>query len=120
MKITAGQLRQIIREELGRAEEVPAKDLLLLTMDAPKDDKGNVDEEEAQKRAVEIVMGSENDKANSFSIEGDEIYFFASADDMRRWRSMTKGDRMDTPTALPFPKERFKHLDPRSWTGRGR
>jgi hypothetical protein len=114
MKITAGQLRQIIREELGRAEEVSAEDLVLLVMKAPSDEK------EAQKTAVEIVTGSENDKANSFSIEGDEIYFFASADDMRRWRSMTKGDRMDTPTVLPFPKERFKHLDPRSWTGRGR
>jgi hypothetical protein len=93
VKITAGQLRQIIREELGR-EEVSAEDLVLLVMDAP------ADEEEAQKLAVKTVMDP-NDQANSFSIEGGKIYFFASADDERAWRSMTKGDRMDKPAPAP-------------------
>jgi len=89
MKITAGQLRQIIREELGR-EEVSAEDLVLLVMDAPADEK------EAQSLAVKTVMDP-NDKANSFFVDKGKIYFFASADDLRSWQQMTKEDRMDKP-----------------------
>mgnify|MGYP003119887097 FL=1 len=96
MKITAGKLRQIIREELGR-EEVSAEDLVLLVMDAP------ADEEEAQKLAVKTVMDP-NDKANSFFIDKGKIYFFASADDLRSWQKMTKEDRMDKPA--PAAKEK--------------
>jgi len=96
MKITAGKLRQIIREELGR-KEVSAEDLVLLVMDAP------ADEEEAQKLAVKTVMDP-NDKANSFFIDKGKIYFFASADDLRSWQKMTKEDRMDKPA--PAAKEK--------------
>ena len=96
MKITAGKLRQIIREELGR-EEVSAEDLVLLVMDAP------ADEEEAEKLAVKTVMDP-NDKANSFFIDKGKIYFFASADDMRSWQKMTKEDRVDKPA--PAAKEK--------------
>jgi YHS domain-containing protein len=59
-------------------------------MDAPED------VEEAQAFAVKTVMDP-NDQANSFSIEGGKIYFFASAGDARSWSAMTKGDRMDKP-----------------------
>ena len=99
MKITAGKLRQIIREELGR-EEVSAEDLVLTTIPAPADEK------EAQDLARTIVMGSENDQADAASVDMKkrEIYFFASADDMRSWQKMTKEDRMDK--AAPAAKEK--------------
>ena len=97
MKITKSRLHQIIREELERAGEVSAEDLVLLVMPAP------ADKEEAQKRAVEIVMGSEHDQANSFFIDKGRMYFFASADDLRSWQQMTKEDRMDKPA--PAAKE---------------
>jgi len=99
MKITAGKLRQIIREELGR-KEVSAEDLVILNIPAPKDAKGEVDEEEAQKQAVEIVMGSEHDQVDAFFIYKGEMYFFASADDMRSWQQMTKEDRIDKPAPV--------------------
>ena len=91
MKITAGQLRQIIREELER-EEVSAEDLVLLAMDAPTDEK------EAQSLAVKTVMNP-NDKTHSFFIDKSKgkIYFFASGHDLRSWQRMTKEDRMDKP-----------------------
>ena len=95
-KRQAGQLRQIIREELGR-EEVSAEDLVLLVMDAPADEK------EAQSLAVKTVMDP-NDKANSFFVDKGKIYFFASADDLRSWQQMTKEDRMDKPA--PAAKEK--------------
>jgi len=92
MKITAGKLRQIIREELEK-EEVSAEDLVLTTIEAPADEK------EARDLAVKTVM-KPNDQANSFFVDMKkrEIYFFASADDMRSWQKMTKEDRMDKPT----------------------
>ena len=98
MRITKSRLHQIIREELERAGEVSAEDLVLLVLPAP------ADKEEAQKRAVEIVMGSEHDQANSFFIDKGKMYFFASADDLRSWQQMTKEDRMDKPA--PAAKEK--------------
>ena len=95
MKIKLGQLRQIIREELGRdSEEVSAEDLVLLVMDAPADEK------EAQSLAIKTVM-TPNDKTHSFSIEGGKIYFFASGHDLRSWQLKTKEDRIDKPAPAP-------------------
>lgn len=108
MKIKLSQLRQIIREELGR-EEVSAEDLVILNIPAPKDAKGEVDEEEAQKQAVEIVMGSEHDQAHSFFIADGRMYFFASADDMRSWQQMTKEDRIDKP-APAAPRKPYTQM----------
>ena len=98
MKITAGKLRQIIREELEK-EEVSAEDLVLTTIEAPADEK------EARDLAVKTVM-KPNDQANSFFVDMKkrEIYFFASADDMRSWQKMTKEDRVDKPA--PAAKEK--------------
>ena len=98
MKITAGKLRQIIREELEK-EEVSAEDLVLTTIEAPADEK------EARDLAVKTVM-KPNDQANSFFVDMKkrEISFFASADDMRSWQKMTKEDRVDKPA--PAAKEK--------------
>jgi len=108
VKVTVSGLKALIREELER-EEVSAEDLVILDIPAPKDDKGNVDEEEAQKRAVEIVMGSEHDQANSFFIDKGRMYFFASADDLRSWQKMTKEDRMDKP-APAAPQKSYMQM----------
>lgn len=108
MRITKARLRQIIREELGR-KEVSAEDLVILNIPAPKDAKGEVDEEEAQKQAVEIVMGSEHDQVDAFFIYKGEMYFFASADDMRSWQQMTKEDHMDKP-APSAPRKPYTQM----------
>lgn len=105
IKITVGGLKAIIREELEKEDQDP-DDLVILNIPAPKDAEGKVDEKEAQKQAVEIVMGSEHDQAHSFFIDADKgrMYFFASADDMRSWQKMTKEDRVDKP-APPVEKK---------------
>ena len=105
IQITVGGLKAIIREELEKEDQDP-DDLVILNIPAPKDAEGKVDEKEAQKQAVEIVMGSEHDQAHSFFIDADKgrMYFFASADDMRSWHKMKKEDRMDKPTPAPAKK----------------
>ena len=110
MKIKLSQLRKIIREELGR-EEVSAEDLVLLNIRAPKDAEGKVDEEEAQKEADEIVMGSEHDQASVPFIDADKgrMYFFASVDDMRSWHKMKKEDRIDKP-APAAPRKPYAQM----------
>ena len=108
MKITKARLRQIIREELGR-EEVSAEDLVILKILAPKDAKGKVDEKEAQKQAAKIVMGSERDQVGAGLVYDGNMYFFASADDMRSWQQMTKEDRIDKP-APAAPRKPYTQM----------
>tara|TARA_Y100000591_G_C21832611_1_gene700542 strand:+ start:482 stop:1333 length:852 start_codon:yes stop_codon:yes gene_type:complete len=96
IQITVGGLKAIIREELEKEDQDP-DDLVLVTIDAPADEK------EAQKLAVKTVMDP-NDQAESFFVSDGKIHFFASADDMKAWTAMTRSSRMDKPAPAPAKK----------------